>query len=56
MPVDARAKLTQAFFDETQAVEAGWLERVKARSIEHRRPYLDKIAWQGFDRKVNRPS
>ena len=54
MPVEARKKLTQAFFDETQAVETGWLERVKAESVKHKRPFLHRAAWKEFDRQVQR--
>ena len=55
-PQTARAALTQTCFREVDTVETEWLAKVIEQHVMDRRPLLDRIAWSGFDRKVNRPS
>jgi len=51
---DVRAKLVQECFKETDNLEAEWLAKVIEKPVARRRPFLDKMAWRGFDRKVKR--
>lgn len=51
-----RAVLTQTIFDEAEIREEQWLTKVIDQPIGNRRPLLDQIAWQSFDRKANRSS
>ena len=53
--VEMRAELTQACFNEVENAEAKWLAQIVELPIENRRPILDRIAWQGFDRQAQRP-
>jgi dipeptidase len=55
-PFEARAAFTQNCFDEGEMNEARWLAAVIDLPIKNRRPRLDQIAWQNFDRKANRAS
>lgn len=51
---ETRKEVTRQSFHEVEKNEAEWLERIQAMPVEHRRPLLDQIAWQGFDQKAMR--
>lgn len=51
-----RNQLSQKCFEDAAKAEETWLESVMNEPIEKRRPFLDRIAWQGFDRKAQRIS
>jgi len=53
-PVDNRLQLTKQCFEDAANAEENWLDRVSDQPPVKRRPILDQIAWQGFDRKANR--
>lgn len=55
-PREVQAAFTQNCFDEVALNEARWLAAVIDLPIKNRRPLLDQIAWQNFDRKANRTS
>ncbi len=53
-PVEARHLLTKQCFEDVESVEAKWLARMLDLPPVRKRPFLDQIAWQGFDRKARR--
>ena len=44
-----RKELSQKYFDQAAALEAQWLERVKANSVKERGGALYKAAWKKFN-------
>ena len=55
LSVEARSGLTLTCFNEVEQVEAKWLEEIYRIPVQKRRPVLDRIAWQNFDRQAQRP-
>ena len=53
---ETRAAFTQRCFGDVVKSEAAWLAEVIDLPISHRRPLLDRFAWQGFDRQAKRSS
>jgi secernin len=53
--VETRTGFTQACFNEAEYAEANWLAQIIKLPIENRRPILDRITWQNFDRQAQRP-
>jgi len=51
---ETRAAFTQTCFSNVEIREAEWLGTVIDMPIKHRRPILDQMAWQRFDRMAKR--
>jgi len=50
----SREAFTKACFDGANQREETWLKKIVDIPVKHRRPLLDKLAWQNFDRKARR--
>jgi len=53
---DEKRAFTQSCFARTGELEAGWLKKINARSVQHRRPLVHKFAWHQFDKSSQRPT
>jgi dipeptidase len=51
---NACREFTKKCFEESKRLEKEWLERIKNLPIRRGRSWLDKIAWQKFDRLAQR--
>ena len=51
---EQRLKITKRCFDESFKLETQWLDRISHSTIQHARPFLDKVAWRKFDREAGR--
>ena len=53
--VEDRRALTLQCFEKADLARQAALTQIKAIPVQGRRPLLDKIAWQNFDREAKRP-
>lgn len=51
---ELRLGFTKQCFQEVEKAEAAWLRDISDLPITQRRPLLDKVAWNGFDRQAKR--
>lgn len=53
-PLMIREKFTKECFRKSQEMEADWLNQIRDLPLAHRRPFLNRLAWQNFDKAAQR--
>jgi len=52
--IEDKLKFSDSCFANAEKIEDAWLRKIKPMPGQNRRPLLDKIAWQQFDREASR--
>lgn len=56
LSVEEKRTFTQSCFSRSDGLETDWLNKIKAQSVKHRRPFVHKFAWKKFDKSAQRPA